>query len=248
MLTPAQRLFFNINGYILLEQVFTGAECATFLRTAEAMKSKSRYPRMDSPEQSVLFGPAWFDRVVLKACMDPRLRAPAEEVLGGRGRLEENEFLITFAGEHRPETPLRWHRGLRPDFGSFQSRDDYHCLFVKAIIYLTDLEPGQETLVVPGSHKLLAPVADLVPMLNASLIRGISARPGDVLLFGETLIHSSPATAPSHDRALLVIAYCAPFMQTWSADTDPPDALDFELSDEERKFVYGLDRYAFPGR
>jgi hypothetical protein len=251
MLTPAERLYFDLNGFILLRDVLTADECERLRDVAAKMKRDSPYPRRDSERQRVLYGPAWYNRLILDLIMDPRLRGRAEDIVGGASRLEENEFL-TFAPACEPATAtmpsvgeLLWHRGLMPDYGSFESDGHYHCLFTKIIVYLSPHEPGAGTWVVPGSHKSRLPVSEFKSLADENLVRQIDARPGDALLFGETLIHSSPHRPRQHERLLFVVAYTAPFMSTWNHETDPPATLAYDVSDEERRFIFGEARYDF---
>jgi hypothetical protein len=246
MLTAAQRLHFDLRGYVLLKGLFTAEECAVAIGVAHAMKRSSPYPRQDSARQSVLFGPAFHDRRILALAMDTRLRPAAEEIVGGESRLEENEFLITASGgESTGDRGYRWHRGLAPAWGSFASAAGYHCLFTKAIVYLTPRGRATGTFVIPGSHRQELRLDELQRLVTPDLYAYVDAEPGDVLLFGETLVHSSPAEAPDAERILLVLAFSAPFMKTWSADTDPPAILPYETTAEERRFIYGEGRYDF---
>jgi hypothetical protein len=248
MLTATQRLFFDLNGFVLLKGVFTEAECDEIVTVADRMVADSPYPRYDSESQRVLFGPAWYSRRLLNVAMDPRLRGPGEALVGGECRLEENEFLIT-AGATEVDDPaadrFRWHRGLSADYGSFQVGDRYHCLFTKALLYLTRRGRMTGTWVVPGSHRLSAPVRDLEPLIDPTLTAYVDAERGDVLFFGETLVHASPPRPSPERRVLLVVAFSAPFMASWSRDSDPPATLPYETTPEERRFIYGEGRYAF---
>jgi hypothetical protein len=247
MLTNSERVHFDLNGFVLLKKVLSEEECQWIAHVAAAMKQTNIYPRYDSPNQTVLFGPAWYDRRILSLAMEPRLRAKAEDIVGGSSRLEESSFLIYSPQDAQgpASESRRWHRGLRPDFGSFESGAHYHCLFSKMILYLSPRGPMTGTWVVPGSHKLQISVPEFERVFHEDMARYVDAELGDVLLFGETLIHSSPPPLQTKERLLLVIAYSAPFMQTWSADTDPPATLRDSLTDDERGFVFGEARYKF---
>ncbi len=248
MLAEDQRLFFNINGYVLLKGVFAPPECDHFAEMALRMKAKSRWGRRDSDHQTVLYGAAWFDHSILDVAFGPKLRPFAEDILGGASRLAESQYLITaprHSSDKKESSSFRWHRGLAPDYGSFERAGNYHCLFTKAIIYVTGLDPGQQTVVVPGSHRLAMPIQRLERSLDDELIRSVDAHRGDVLLFAETLVHSSPADPPQTERTLLVIAYCAPFLRSWGPETDPPASIAAELTEAEHEFIYGSRRYEF---
>jgi hypothetical protein len=248
MLTAAQRFHFDVNGYVLLKNVLAQEECRRLVAIAERMKADSKFPRQDLDRQTILYGSAWYDRFVLDLAMDPRLREPAEEIVGSEARLEESEFIIfhplraRLAASATPGAD-RWHRGLKPGPGSYEAGGHYHCLFTKTVTYLSDNRPETGTWVIPGSHRMSHEVREVMDVVDQSLMRQVVAQQGDVLLFGETLIHSSPEPMFERDRLLLVIAYCAPYMSPWGVESDPPDAFAADLSDEQRRFVYGEARY-----
>jgi hypothetical protein len=247
MLTKSERVHFDLNGFVLLKKILSEEECRWIAQVAALMKQASIFPRYDSPNQTVLFGPTWYDQRVLSLAMETRLRAKAEDIVGGSSRLEESSFLICSPHNgHGPATESRrWHRGLMPDFGSFESAAHYHCLFSKMILYLSPRGHMTGTWVIPGSHKLQISIAEFTQVFQEDMAYYVDAEPGDVLLFGETLIHSSPPLSQTQERLLLVIAYSAPFMQTWNTDTDPPATLSHKLTDDERRFVFGEARYKF---
>lgn len=253
MLNPTQRLFFDVNGYVLVKRAFHASECDRFIAIADRMKAdiQSNPGRRDEKWGMVLFGTAWYDPHLLDTAMGSRLRPMAEQVLGGEARLEENQILIFYRNEKAGPVPPSglpkegWHRGINPNYGSFEADGHYHCLLPKALVYLTEQGPGTGTWVFPGSHRITTKSRDLAPLLDESLVRQVPAERGDVLLLGETLVHASPSIPLAKDRYLMVFAYCAPFMKPWSTDVDPPEDIAHRLTKEQRRFVYGDGRYDF---
>lgn len=257
-LTPAQRYFYDVNGYVVLPGVFSLAECRRFVELADRMDADAEcwykhdgYPK--TAERTVLSRCAWYDPHLLETALHPLLMPVIEEVVGGEVRLEEHQFLINFpappdATNSRRRVPIRdedWHRGIAPDVGSFESNGRYHCLFTKAFIYLTDNGPGEGTWVVPGSHRLSLPTATLRGFLDETLARQLETRAGDVLILSETLIHAGPRLPPgAQPRYSLVYGYTAPFMQTWNRYDPPADLLE-RVSPEQRRLLTGEARYHF---
>jgi ectoine hydroxylase-related dioxygenase (phytanoyl-CoA dioxygenase family) len=194
---------------------------------------------------------AWYDPHLLQQALHPILLPVIEDIVGGEVRLEEHQFLINYP-ENREDADratdiknLRWHRGMGPNFGSFQADGRYHCLFTKAFIYLTDNRPGEGTWVVPGSHRMDTPAKELKVFLDESLVSQIVSEAGDVLILSETLIHSAPELqGGAHPRYSLVYGYTAPFMQTWNRYDPPTDLLE-KVSDRERCLLTGELRYGF---
>jgi hypothetical protein len=253
-LTPAQRYFYDVNGYLVLRGVFTSYECRRFIALADQMDADPTcaykhdgYPK--TPARTVLSRCAWYDEHLLETAMHPVLLPAIMEIVGGEVRLEEHQFIINYAlDEELPRRSVRdeeWHRGIAPSFGSFEAEGRYHCLFSKAFIYLTDNGPGEGTWLVPGSHRMETPGQQLREFLDETLVTQVEAQAGDVLILSETLIHAGPQLAPGASvRYSLVYGYTAPFMQTWNRYDPPTDLLE-RVTPEQRRLLTGEARYAF---
>ena len=88
------------------------------------------------------------------------------------------------------------------------------------------------------------PTKTLREFMNDSLTRQLKSRAGDVLILGETLIHSGPRLRPgSQPRYSLVYGYTPPFMQTWQR-YDPPASVE-GVTPEQRRLLTGEVRYGF---
>jgi hypothetical protein len=256
-LSPAQRYFYDVNGYVLLKGVFSAGECQRFIDLADRMDADDScpykhdgYPK--SPTQTALSRCAWYDPHLLKTALHETLLPIIEDTVGGEVRLEEHQFIINYPdpagaadsdGSPTPED-VGWHRGIAPNFGSFQADGHYHCLFTKAFIYLTDNGPGRGTWVVPGSHRMDLPVETLRAFIDESLVRQLESRAGDVLILNETLVHAGPRLTSRPARYSLVYGYTAPFMQTWKR-YDPPADLLGRVTPRQRRLLSGMVRYGF---
>lgn len=251
--TPAQRYFYEVNGYVVLPGVFSRKQCRELIALADRMDADGGctykhdgYPK--TPALTVLSRCAWYDPLLLATALHPAILPVIEDVVGGEVRLEEHQFLINYPAAEPPPADLKsldWHRGIAPSFGSFASGGRTHCLFTKGFIYLTDNGPGEGTWVVPGSHRIEMPTAQLRGFLDETLARQLKASAGDVLILSETLVHAGPKLPPGAPaRYSLVYGYAAPFMQTWNR-YDPPAELLESVPDRERRFLSGESRYAF---
>lgn len=256
-LTPAQRYFYDVNGYVVLKGVFSPEECRRFIELADRMDADDTcpykhdgYPK--TPVLTVLSRCAWYDPHLLQTALDPRILPVIEEIVGGEVRLEEHQYIINYQDPTDTDGPplttnlreLGWHRGIAPSFGSFQADGHYYCLFTKAFIYLTDNGPGQGTWVVPGSHRMEMPSKEWKEIVDETLVRQLQSRAGDVLILSETLIHAGPRYYGDAPRYSLVYGYTAPFMQTWQR-YDPPADLLARVAPHERELLTGEKRYGF---
>ena len=257
-LTPAQRYFYDVNGYVLLKGIFSPAECLRFIDLADQMDADDTccykhdgYPK--TPVLTVLSRCGWYHPHLLETALHPVLLPIIEEVVGGEVRLEEHQYLINYpeASELEPSDPVisvkdeGWHRGTAPNFGSFEAANHYHCMFSKAFIYLTDNGPGEGTWIVPGSHRMDLPAKTLREFMDDTLVQQLQSRAGDVLILSETLIHAGPRLpAGVSPRYSLVYGYTPPFMQTWRRYDPPADLLE-RVTLRQRRLLTGEIRYDF---
>lgn len=257
-LSPAQRYFYEVNGYVILKNIFSPAACQRLIALADQMDADAAcaykhdgYPK--TAVRTVLSRCAWYDPQLLETAMHPTILPIIEGIVGGSVRLEEHQFIINYPDpstttQPRPAESIRtegWHRGIAPNFGSFQANGHFHCLFTKALIYLTDNGPGEGTWVVPGSHRLDLPTKQLVEFIDETLARQLETQAGDVLILSETLIHAAPSLSPNASpRYTLIYGYTAPFMQTWNR-YDPPADLLTRITPHQQAFLTGELRYGF---
>ena len=257
-LAPAERYFFDVNGYVMLQGIFSPAQCRRFIDLADRMDADDAcaykhdgYPK--TPTLTVLSRCVWYHPHLLETGMHPILLPIIQDVVGGEVRLEEHQYLINYPIEPEDKTVPRaphvadegWHRGIAPNVGSFEANGHYHCMFSKAFIYLTDNGPGEGTWVVPGSHRMNMPTGTLREFMDETVARQLQSRAGDVLILSETLIHAGPRLrAGAPPRYSLVYGYTAPFMQAWSRYDPPADLLE-RVTPEQRRLLTGELRYGF---
>jgi hypothetical protein len=231
-LSLSQRFHLDAYGYVLLKGVLTPNEAERMKAALYRMKSD---PDLESKrvyahrrgDHHALFGHlAEYDPALLEYAVHPKLIPLAEELVGGAVRLEESEAIINRRDpgldpsktEGRKSVPLGFHRGAAPTWGCYVERDRFHCIFVKTLCYLTDVGPDDGgTAVIPGSHKM---TWDQQAMIRAaaedeSLVTQIEAEAGDVLLFAESLIHSTTAIRSDKERVILVSGYTPTMVREW---------------------------------
>ena len=150
-----------------------------------------------------------YDPALLAYAVHPKLVPLVEEVVGGTVRLEESEAIIN---RRNPEASpaslvsgagLQFHDGTRHGWGTWEEQGNFHCLFVKTLAYLTDVGPDDGgTSVIPGSHKLSWPPQESIAaaLADGRLIHQIEAKAGSVLLFPESLLHSTTPIRSDTER------------------------------------------------
>ena len=249
-LTPVQRLHLEVEGYVVIESLLSREEVATLLDTIYGIESKYRetgelpgpdshlsrtseeYFRIDNLPH---LAPCLFDYVT-----NPRIVGMAEEIVGGRVRLEQSDAHIRSQQLDEPNE-YSFHRGLEAGYGD--TREGlYHFSFVKALTNLTDLGPDDGgTTVIAGTHKIPAEREQAIidaAMAEPGLIRQVEAPAGSTLLFFESLMHSHGIIESEKERVFLVAGYMPTMFQTWRG-YEPSAEFVETLSTEHRALLTG---------
>lgn len=231
--TQAQRLHFDVYGYVVLENVLTPEEVAAMkdalyrLKAEPDLEARRVYVNKRDDHMFHVGHVLEYDPALLSFAVHPRLIPLVEEVVGGRVRVEETEAVINrrdpridaAAWGNRRSLPTGFHTGTRHGWGTYIDNHRFHCLFVKTIAFLTDVGPDDGgTAVIPGSHRLSWPQEEIIDAALAggdSLIHQVEAKAGSVLLFPESLVHSTTAIRSDRERVILITGYTPPMMREW---------------------------------
>lgn len=258
-LSLAQRFHFDVYGYVLLENVLTEDEVYRMKQALYRMKSdpdlqsKRVYVRKKG-EHHVLFGHlVEYDPALLEYAVHPKLTPLVEEVVGGTVRLEESEAIINRRDPNadpaelykRRYNPLGFHTGTRHGWGTYYEQNKFHCLFVKTLAYLTEVGPDDGgTTVIPGSHRMSWPQKEMIEaaMSDDRLIHQIEAKAGSVLLFPESLIHSSTAIRSDRERVIIVSGYTPTMLREWPGNEISPKFIE-SLPEDIKPIISGSDSW-----
>lgn len=252
-LSAAQRLHFDIYGFVLLPNALDAAEVADLRRAmrrlhADPAPAASRvYLNNDCPHIRHFGNLIEYDPAFLRYATQPGLVAAAREVVGGPVRIEETEAIVNRRDESADVEALRrersrprgFHAGTQHGWGTFEEDHHFHCLFVKTLAYLTDVGPEDGgTAVIPGSHRLSWPRQEVIQAAytDPGLVHQVEAAAGSVLLFAESLIHSTTAITSDNERMVVVTGYTPPMMQVWPGN-EVSTAFVAGLSPELRQLV-----------
>lgn len=265
-LTPAQRLHFDIYGFVLLEDVLNNDEVDKLKSALYRIKADSEADRetkrvytRPGGEHHVLFGNlVEYDAALLAYAAHPKLVPLVEEVVGGAVRLEETEAIIN---RRNPETalselrkrrynPTGFHRGTQHGWGTYMEQNKFHCIFVKTLAYLTDVGPDDGgTCVIPGSHRLTWPQNEMIEaaLADDKLIYQVEASAGSVLLFAESLVHSTTAIRSDKERVILIAGYTPPMVREWPGNEVSPEFIE-TLPEDIRPLISGSDSWHWKRR
>ena len=258
-LTPAQRLHFDIYGFVLLENVLTSDETSRMkdalyrMKADPDLKAKRVYAHRHGEHHVLLGNLVEYDPTLLEYAAHPKLVPLVEEVVGGTVRLEETEAIINRRNpdadlkelHKRRYNPTGFHRGTQHGWGTYIEQNKFHCIFVKTLAYLTDVGPDDGgTSVVPGSHRLTWPAREMIEaaMSDDKLIHQVEATAGSVLLFPESLIHSTTAIRSDKERVILVAGYTPPMVREWPGNEVSSEFVE-TLPEEIRPLISGSDSW-----
>ena len=266
-LTPAQRLHFDIYGFVLLDRVLTPDEVARMKAALyrlkslpdEALRANRIYFRRRGDWHLHAGHLLEYDPALLEFAAHPKLVPLVEEVVGGAVRIEETEAIVNRRDPAADVAELRrtrfnptgFHTGTRHGWGTYEEQHNFHALFVKTLAYLTDVGPEDGgTTVVPGSHRLSRPQQDIIAAAMQDperLVYQVTAQAGSVLLFSESLIHSTTQIISDTERMILVTGYTPPMLREWPGNEVSP-AFVASLPEHLRPIVSGSDSWHWKRR
>ena len=261
-LTPAERLHFDVYGFVLLDGVLAAGEVARMKAALDRIKAASDeelranriYFRRRGDWYLHVGHLLEYDSALLEFATHPKLVPPVEEVVGGAVRIEETEAIVNRRDPDADVAALRrarfnptgFHTGTRHGWGTYEEQHNFHALFVKTLAYLTDVRPEDGgTTVIPGSHRLSRPQQEIIAAAvhdPERLLYQVTAKAGSVLLFSESLIHSTTQIISDTERVILVTGYTPPMLREWPGNEVSLQFVE-SLPEHLRPLVSGSDSW-----
>ncbi len=243
-LSDEQRLFFETNGYLMVEGALAPAELERVRAAAD--DAEARWRRM--PELPGVRGPHFFQieavmeyhPVLFDLVEQPRLFPIVWEVLGPDVQLLDHAYYITPPGALVRGTA--WHSDIGHRVGGV-----YHprsTMMVRVMYALEDVGPdGGATLVLPGSHRYTADVripAVEVPEDLPGAVR-LTCKAGTAYLYNGNLWHAPGNNRSAVTRRMLLFNYGHRWMRMWSGH-EPSEWLAERATTPMRRQLLGLNR------
>ncbi len=230
-LSPEERYFFDVNGYVVIEGVLSRNEAQ---RLSDVVGSR----RLPPPGESI--ASQRFDADFLlwdkgfQDLMDqPAILARLRDLLGEHLRLDHCYGIVmapktSGLGLHGGATP--WdpsqyylHRGGRMYSG-----------LTTVTWSLVDSDSGDGGFgCIPGSHKANEWLPERVPV---EWVREVPLAAGSVLIFTEALTHGTLRWMVPYERRAVLFKY-APGHLAWARHKDPPTNLWAALTDTQRRLL-----------
>ena len=222
-LSADQLAEFDDRGFLLLPEVFSGAEAALLLAEAHAVYELDRQEvwRESSGAARTAFAAHTYNEAFRRLGRHPRLINPVMQILGEQVYMHQYKVnaKAAFDGE-----VWQWHQ----DYGTWKADDDMpEPRAMNIAVFLEDVTPANGPLLfIPKSHKqgtqqaghdlettsypLWTLSRDTVTKLAAE--GGIEAplgKAGTVLLFHGNLVHASPSNISPWGRVIVYLSLCA---------------------------------------
>ena len=230
-MNEVERYLFDLQGYLIIEDVLTKAEVAklNLLIDAQAL------PTPGVGTQSARFGGylSW-GKPFVNLLDHPRMMAYLRVILGDGFRLDHYYGIHMRAGTER----LNLHGGGTPydppEYFHFRNGEMYNGLTVVAW-NLADAGPEEGGFCcIPGSHKANYPCPKEIheAHVDSGCVVVPHAKAGSLVIFTEALTHGTAPWTAAHQRRSLLYKY-SPAQQSWSKEHIEPPA-GVKLTERQR--------------
>lgn len=224
-MSPSERLFFDAQGYLVLENALAGPLYDQVLAAAERAERKWRsdasLPGVRSEVLDSVQCPIEYDPVLRDLLWHPPVFDRVRDAIGDDIQMIDNDLFIT-----PPRTP-RTHSGWHHDVGMRGIKHAESVLMVKAFYLLTDVLPESGgTALIPGSHRFPAdyiyPSAD-EPMSMPGAVQ-MTGPAGTAYIFNGRIYHCAVNNSSTRPRRVLIYNYGRLWMKMW-AGYEPSESL-----------------------
>jgi ectoine hydroxylase len=218
ILGPDQVAEFRQRGVLLIPDLFSAAEVEAIIARLPALfgeRCPENFRERSSDVVRTAMGLHRRDELFARLVRDPRLVTPAQQLLGDHNLYAQQVKVNAkeaFTGEQ-----WQWHY----DFATHHHEDGVpEPLALNVHIFLDEVTEFNGPLVfIPGSHldgpapTALDTATTSYPLwtVNADVVKPLAERgglycpkgpPGTVLIFGDTMVHSSPPNMSPWDRRI----------------------------------------------
>lgn len=248
MLTPEQRYFFDITGYLHLRDVLSESELRPAQEAAERYISMApaQWPSgfsadLERPDLTGYKNGFAFDKALEALTLHPTTWPILMEFTNLRPRFTSGTLGYNRHGQWFHPLHAGWTPTHRPDTRRYYIEDgQIRCTDFIFFFYLTDVLPGDGGLIVlPGSHKCHfgkpsdmfyqdtydneGYIADFVP----TGVHNVAARAGDVVVISERLIHGALSWKPKdRDRRFMIMRYNVQHVVSGGLEPFPEEITD----------------------
>ncbi len=213
-MTNTERFLFDLQGFLVVENVLTASECAAARRSLDDAKSVAEETPDGIPAEgrwSMAFGLLEFGEPFIKLIDPPPVTRILEGIIAPALRLEHAYSFVYSQGA----PPLQLHAGDPDEWLTYH----YHVhrnrirtgMCVVSYVLQNIGEDSGGFVCIPGSHKsnfeLSHDERSKLLTLDNPLVRPITAPAGSAIIFTETLIHGARSWREREPRYGLFYKY-----------------------------------------
>lgn len=223
VMTDAQRIAFETNGFLVIENALTPDELrevrAAADRVEQVWRADPALPGIRKPELEEVIAPINYDDTLLRLLWHPRVFPIVREIVGDDVSMIDNSYYIT--PPRTPRTHADWHH----DVGLPGVYHPLSVMMVKVFWLLTDVNANSGgTAMIPGSHRLpmdfrFPEVADPKQMPGAVQMTG---KAGTAYLFNGRVYHCAVNNESDQPRKVLIYNYGHVWMKVWQGYEPSP--------------------------
>jgi ectoine hydroxylase-related dioxygenase (phytanoyl-CoA dioxygenase family) len=234
-MTDLERYLFDLQGFLVVEDVLTPAEVA---RLNEVIDCHTEGVKGTDGSDARIYGfLAWEEDCVRDLIDHPRMLPYLKALLGEGFRLDHEYGMYMGPGIkglslHGGGTPYQPHQ-----FYHYHNGRMHNGLTVFAYA-LTDVRPGDGGFCcVPGSHKANFPCPPELRRFEVSpgCVAHVPMRAGSALIFTEALTHGTLDWTAPYERRALLFKY-SPAYESWGRANRSPELLD-RLTERQRRIL-----------
>lgn len=239
ILTDAQRLFFETNGYLVIENALSPQELEVVRESArraeERWRSDLTLKGWRKPHIEQVQGPIEYDDVLFDLLEHPRVFPLVRELLGDDISMIDNDLFIS-----PPHS--KSHAGWHHDVGMAGVYHPRSVMMIKVFYVLDDIpENGGATLFLPGSHRFplgfpLPKVENPTDMPNHVKM---ALPAGSAYFFNGRLYHAASNNDSDRPRRVLIYNYGHAWMRIWEG-YEPSDTLKAKAKTPMRRQLLGM--------
>jgi len=217
-LTDAQSLFFETNGYVMIEGALTPGELEKARAAADDAEARWRrkpdLPGYRQPEFEEIDAVMEYHPTLFDLAEHPSVFPLVWESLGGDIQIIDHAYYITPPGGALKGSA--WHTDVgKRIHGVYHPRST---LMIRVMFALEDVaDDGGATLVLPGSHRRL-PDFSVPPVETPEEMPGavrLACKAGSAYFYSGSLWHSPSHNRSSVTRRMLLYNYGHRWMRMW---------------------------------
>ena len=271
-LTKEQRLFFDINGYLIIEDIFSENSITKFKNifdnvwkdympiSSKLLNSNKDHELRDKGPGGCLLHTVindnylslvrveHYDQYLSNYFCNEYLLSVIEELSGSNVRLSASNIIINEKSDN-PNIDFKFeefHKANNGEYRHYYKNGLYHGSLMRAMLSLNDLtEDSGGTIFIPGTHKLkfeASKIANIVKQ-NTNMIKTWTGKAGSMLFFTEDLIHAVGVNKTNNRRMILGSKFAPSRFQAWLKQYEPTEEEVNNWPKEFKPLITGEEGY-----